>query len=48
VAPIRTDSPTSVSARIDTVRDGMALVDADGILQVVDLSTGEVGAAWGR
>ncbi|HEX7131951.1 MAG TPA: PQQ-binding-like beta-propeller repeat protein [Iamia sp.] len=48
VAPVRTDSPTSVSARIDTVRDGLALVDAGGVLQVVDLSTGEVDAAWGR
>jgi len=48
VAPVRTDSPTSVSARIETVPDGLALVDADGILQVIDLATGEVGAAWGR
>lgn len=48
VAPVRTDSPTSSSARIDTVRDGQAVVDADGRLQVVDLTTGEVGAAWGR
>jgi outer membrane protein assembly factor BamB len=48
VAPVRTDSPTSVSARIDTVRDGLALVDAGGVFHVVDLSTGEVAAAWGR
>lgn len=48
VAPVRAENPDSVSARIDTVRDGKALVDADGVLQVVDLATGEVGAAWGR
>ena len=48
VAPIRTDAPTSVGARIDTVRDGRALIDVDGVLQVLDLATGEVGAAWGR
>jgi outer membrane protein assembly factor BamB len=48
VAPVRTDSPTSVGARIDVVRDGQALVDADGVLQVLDLATGEVGVAWGR
>ena len=48
VAPVRTDAPSSVGARIDVVRDGMALVDADGVLQVLDLATGEVGAAWGR
>lgn len=48
VAPLRTDSPTSVGARIDTVRDGRALIDVDGVLQVLDLATGEVGAAWGR
>ena len=48
VAPLRTDNPTSVGARIDTVRDGRALIDVDGVLQVLDLATGEVGAAWGR
>jgi hypothetical protein len=48
VSSIRTDSPTSLSVRIDTVRDGLALVDAGGVLQVVDLATGEVGVAWGR
>jgi hypothetical protein len=37
-----------VSVRIDTVRDGRAVVDADGVLQVVDVTTGEVGASWGR
>ncbi len=48
VAPIRTDSPTSVGARIDTVRDDKALVDVDGVLHVLDLATGEVGTTWGR
>lgn len=48
VAPVRTDSPTSSSARIDTVRDGHALVDVDGVLHVLDLRTGAVVAAWGR
>ena len=48
VAPVRTDTPTSVGARIDTLRDGRALIDVDGVLQVLDLATGEVGAAWGR
>ncbi len=48
VAPLRAENPDSVSARIDTLRDGHAVVDADGVIQVVDLGTGAVGAAWGR
>jgi hypothetical protein len=48
VAPLRTDTPTSAGARIDTVRDGLALVDVDGVLHVLDLATGAVGTTWGR
>jgi len=48
VAPVRGDSSPSPGARIDTVRDGRAVIEVDGVLHVLDLGTGAVGTTWGR
>ncbi|HEU5149985.1 MAG TPA: PQQ-binding-like beta-propeller repeat protein [Iamia sp.] len=45
---IGTDRPDLVRARVDTVRDGRAVVEAGDALHVVDLATGTVDVTWGR